>query len=91
MRNTKMLTVSDIDIGPIAIASISKLKAIKFIQIQGGSLSGNGSRKLRRLGSLESLEIHECTLDAKVVRSIGGIVSLKRLLLIDVELPSDTI
>ena len=52
---------------------------------------GNGSRKLRRLGSLESLEIHECTLDAKVVRSIGGIVSLKRLLLIDVELPSDTI
>jgi hypothetical protein len=86
-----MLSLAQVEIGPDAMESISKLTSLKDLFIQQSTLASKGSDKISRLKSLTSLELHECKVAPEWIRAIGEVPSLRRLLLYEVDLPSDTL
>jgi hypothetical protein len=91
VRDVRTFTTIGVDIGPAAWKSIATMTALKRIEIQRGTLTGEGSAALSQLKALESLVIIECDVPGELVRTIGRLSSLRRLSLEDVDLPADAL
>ena len=91
VRSARAFASVGVDISPVAVVSIARLRNLEAIQIQEGSFSGEGCGKWQKLKTLTSLKVFECRLTCRGVRSIAKIQSLTTLSLNDVDLPEDAL